>query len=128
MARDHVVIGGLADRSGVRLQPRCVGVGGQTFQGPSREEDQEVEELPRRNGRMGCRRCTAALPAHAVLHGIGRRGVGEGRFSFVTVLCDLLGAHIFPSGQAWAEGEGELATCRHRADCGQENWVKCTPP
>jgi len=31
-------------------------------------------------------------------------------------------------GQAWAEGEGELATCRHRADCGQENRAKCTPP
>ena len=23
-------------------------------------------------------------------------------------------------GQAWAEGKGELAMCRHRADCGQE--------
>jgi len=27
-------------------------------------------------------------------------------------------------GQAWAEGKGELATCRHRADSGQE--TDCT--
>ena len=31
-------------------------------------------------------------------------------------------------GQAWAEGKGELATCRHRADSGWEKWTKCTPP
>ena len=35
IAYGHVVIGSLADRSGVRLQPRCVEVGGQTFQGSS---------------------------------------------------------------------------------------------
>jgi hypothetical protein len=27
--------------------------------------------------------------------------------------------YIF-SGKAWAEGKGELATCRHRADSGRE--------
>ena len=36
-------------------------------------------------------------------------------------LCGFLGAHSIFLGQVWAEGEGVLATCRHRADCGQEN-------
>jgi len=78
-------------------------------------------------GRIGCRGGTAAVTDHALLHGIGARGVGDGRFSFVTFLRDFLSAH-FILGQACWEGEGELATCRHYADCGQENWVKCTPP
>jgi len=43
-------------------------------------------------------------------------------------LCYFLGAHHIILGQAWAEGKGELATCRHRADSGQENWTRCTPP
>jgi len=28
----------------------------------------------------------------------------------------------------WAEGKGELATCRHRADSGREKRIKFTPP
>jgi len=28
-------------------------------------------------------------------------------------------------GQAWAEGKGKLATCRHRADSGGETVKKC---
>ena len=79
-------------------------------------------------GRIWCRGGTAAVLAHALFHGIGGRGVGDGCFSFVTFLCYFLGAHLIFLGQAWAEGEGELAACRHRADCGQENWVNCTPP
>ena len=31
-------------------------------------------------------------------------------------------------GEAWAEGRGELATCRHHADSGREKRIKCTPP
>jgi len=38
--------------------------------------------------------------------------------------CNFLGAHHIFLGQAWAEGKGELATCRHRADSGQE--TDCT--
>jgi len=87
-----------------------------------REEEQEAEAEELGGGG------TAAVPAHALLHGIGRRRVGDGRFSFVTFLCGFLGAHLIFLGQAWAEGKGELATCRHCADCGRENWVKCTPP
>jgi len=45
----------------------------------------------------------------------------------VIFLCDFLGAYSI-LGQAWAEGEGELAMCHRRADCGQENLVKYTPP
>ena len=34
-----------------------------------------------------------------------------------------------PRGESsgWAEAKGEPATCRHRADSGQEKWRKCTP-
>jgi len=35
-------------------------------------------------------------------------------------LCNSLGAHHIFVGQAWAEGKGVLATCRHCADSGQE--------
>ena len=38
----------------------------------------------------------------------------------LSFVCYSLGApHIF-LGQAWAEGKGVLATCRHCADSGQE--------
>ena len=57
-----------------------------------------------RSGRWGG---IAAVLAHTLLHGIGRRGVGEGRFSFVTFLCGLFGAHLF-SGQAWRRAKGSL--------------------
>ena len=40
------------------------------------------------------------------------------------LLCNFLGAHLAFLGEAWAEGNGELATCRHRADSGQE--TDCT--
>jgi hypothetical protein len=39
-------------------------------------------------------------------------------------LCYLSGAHHIVLGQAWAEGKGELATSRHRADSGRETWIK----
>jgi len=53
-------------------------------------------------------------------YGIDGRGVGDGHFSSGTFICYLLGApHIF-LGQAWVEGKGELVTCRHCTDSGQE--------
>jgi len=42
--------------------------------------------------------------------------------------CSFLVYFYTFAGKAWAEGEGELAMCRHRADSGQDNWAKCTPP
>ena len=45
----------------------------------------------------------------------------HGRFSF---LCNSLGAHHIFVGQAWAEGKGDLATSRQRADSEQE--TDCT--
>ena len=42
-------------------------------------------------------------------------------------LCKFfLGAYLNSLGRAWAEGRGELATCRHRADSRRE-MTKCTP-
>jgi len=47
--------------------------------------------------------------------------IGKAALSFVHFLCSSrVISHIF-LGQAWAEGKGEIATCRHRADSGQEN-------
>jgi len=34
----------------------------------------------------------------------------------LSLLCNFLGAHDIFLGQAWAEGKGELAACRHLAD------------
>ena len=63
------------------------------------------------------------------VHGIGRRGLGDGsRFSFVLSFVDFLGRIYSFLGQTWVEGKGELATSRQRADCGQENWPKRTLP
>jgi hypothetical protein len=36
-------------------------------------------------------------------------------FPLLSPWCD-----IYIAGQAWAEGKGKLATCRHRADSGGE--------
>jgi len=36
----------------------------------------------------------------------------------------FLGAYLNLLGQAWAEGKGELATCRHRAGSGRETWIE----
>ena len=58
----------------------------------------------------------AAVPTHAPLHGIGGRGVGPwGRFPLffpLSFFCYFLGASYIFLGRAWAEGKGELATCR----------------
>jgi hypothetical protein len=40
--------------------------------------------------------------------------------SFCYFVCYLFGAPSILLGQAWAEGKGKLATCRHRADSGGE--------
>jgi len=51
---------------------------------------------------------------------------GMGHFSFV-ISSSFLWFSIL-AGKAWAEGKGELATCRHRAHCGRDKWIKYTPP
>jgi len=59
---------------------------------------------------------------HALLHDVRGRGSGwgEGDFFLFFPFCSLLGALSLTWGQAWAEGKGELAMCRHRADSGRE--------
>jgi len=87
-------------------------------------------------GRFTRRGGATAVPTHAFFHGIRRRGIrGRAVLSFVSLLSstfvrlpflyNLLGAHII-FGQAWTEGKGELATCSHCADSGQE--TDCTYP
>ena len=46
---------------------------------------------------------------------------------FCSFICYFLGAVAIFMGQAWAEGKGKLATCRHRADSGGET-DKSAPP
>jgi len=73
-------------------------------------------------GRGGGYGWDAAVPAHARLHGNRRRALRGGRrVSFP--LSFLLSFHwcaLHFRGQAWAEGKGVLASCRHCADSGQE--------
>ena len=40
--------------------------------------------------------------------------------SFLSLFCHFFGASSIFLGQAWADGKGKLATCRHRADSGGE--------
>jgi len=40
--------------------------------------------------------------------------------SFLSLICHFFGAPSIFLGQAWADGKGKLATCRHRADSGGE--------
>ena len=40
---------------------------------------------------------------------------GTATLSFVLSFVPLFGVHLTLLGIAWAEGKGELATCRHRA-------------
>jgi hypothetical protein len=67
---------------------------------------------------------------HARLDGIRRRGVGGGSLSFVSLLSFPFVNNLLPwynfylFGKAYAEGKGKLATCRHRADSGEENGQK----
>ena len=46
--------------------------------------------------------------------------------SFLSLFCHFVGAPSSFLGQAWADGKGKLATCRHRADSGGETVKKCT--
>ena len=43
--------------------------------------------------------------------------------------CVISLVHLIFLGQAWAEGKGELATCRHRVDCGRETdlYIRTSP-
>jgi len=73
-----------------------------------------------------------------MLHGACRNGLGGGRrFSFVFSLvaharfpffCNFLGTYHIFSGQAWAEGKGELATCRHLRGQQTGNGLYITSP
>jgi len=45
--------------------------------------------------------------------------------SLSAVLSFAISLVRFYLGQAWAEGKGQLATCRHRADSEQENRTVC---
>jgi len=82
-----------------------------------REEEQEVEELGC-CGTIGCRGGTDAVPAHALLHGIGRRGVGDGRFSlllsFVIPLVRALSSWDRPGRRA--KGSLQRAATARTAD------------
>jgi len=40
-------------------------------------------------------------------------------FFFLSFLCDFFSAHLIFLGQAWTEGKGRLATCRHHVGCGE---------
>ena len=77
--------------------------------------EREEERWPR----SGCRGGATAVSPNALLHGIRRRGVGDRHtLSFVLpFVISLVRAYSF-LGQAWADIEGELATCPSR---GQRN-------
>jgi len=83
-------------------------------------------------GRGAGRWGVTAVPSHARIHGVRRRGLGgficlfSFSFPFSFPLSYLWCAtHFLGTGlAAWAEGKVELATCRHRADSGQE--TDCT--
>jgi len=49
-------------------------------------------------------------------------------FLLFSPLLISLDAATFSWDRPGRRAKGELATSRHRADCGQENWAKCTPP
>jgi len=55
-------------------------------------------------------------------------GGGGVTLSFCVFSLFLLffGAYHIILGRAWAEGEGELATCRHARTVDGETWTKCT--
>ena len=66
-------------------------------------------------GRIGCRGGTATVPAHAVLHGIGRRGVGDGLLlSFVVSLVRTLSSWDRPARRA--KGSLQRAASARTAD------------
>ena len=80
---------------------------------------------------IGCRRSyRCSYPRPPSWHPRRRIRGGRATISFVfpslrtLFLCDSLGAYHIFLGQAWAEGNGELATCRHRADSGWETWIE----
>ena len=107
--------------------------------GPVEEDDavSAVSELEEQgvaggagSGGRGAGCCgDSTVPPNATLHGVCRTGLKGGGvdsgpsfvFSFVfharSPFNFLVAPHIV-LGQAWAEGKGELATCRHCADSG----------
>jgi len=58
-------------------------------------------------GGAGCRGGAAAVPAHALFHGIGKREVGEGPRFFCYFLCDFLGRIYLGTGL----GGGQRGAC-----------------
>jgi len=62
-----------------------------------------------RCGRLGRWGGTTAVLAHTLFYGIGRRGVGEDRCSFVIFLCSFFGAHLLFLGTGL--GGGRRGAC-----------------
>jgi len=89
----------------------------------------------KKRGRRRCRRWVpkaswtvghnphCSYPPPRSWHRRGRSEVGSA-FSFVISLVRIISSWDRPGRRA----KGELATSRHRADSGRENWTKCTPP
>jgi len=90
------------------------GVGSEVSEAELREweEGQEAEEVGARGG------ITLFLPTPDFM-----AFAGVGRF-YLSSLCHFLSSLYIFVGKAWVEHKGELATCRHRADSGQE--TDCT--
>jgi len=92
-------------------------------------------------GELGTEGVTTAVLTRALAHDIRRGGSAGGYFffsfflcpffcsNFFHFLCDFLGVHHIPLGQACAEGKAELATCRHTWTADRiSTWIKSALP
>ena len=88
-----------------------------------REEEREAEALGAEGEQGGRAEPQLFLPTPSFMASQRRSEDGSrGSFPFGHLsLCHFLNAHHIFLGQAWAEGKGELATCRHCVDSGREN-------
>ena len=73
---------------------------------PGAEEEREAVALDAA-GELGLGGA-AAVPARAILHGIGRRGVGDGWRSLCHFLCDFLCAHLSSWDKPGRRAKGSL--------------------
>ena len=96
---------------GVRLQSRSSGSAGS---GKRNERWRRRSGVLREDGVPG-RNCRCSCPRPPSWH--LRTRLSGGPLFLCHFLCDFLCARLICLGQAWAEGEGDLATCRHCADC-----------
>jgi len=95
-----------------------------------REQEEEREAEAEELGAVGELGAGEELPLFlpTPLHSIGGRGVGDERVFPLLLSFVIPGTHrYFSRDRPGRRAKGELATCRHRADCGQENRPKCTP-